>query len=83
MLGPDVLIIQPHGCDEDEYWGSVDDDPSAVVHVQVLDDDDNFESFVFSTRAKADAWLSERTHRPAMISVLIIDDPEYGNRMDA
>lgn len=84
--GRNVVIIQPHGGDEAAYWRDVDEDPSAVVHVQVLrgsEGDDHWHSCVFSTRAKAERWIVDHVTEPALLDALIIDDPDYGNRSDA
>lgn len=84
-----VVIVQPSGCDEEEYWGGVDEDPSALVHVMILEDevdedgDRVWHSFVFSTRERATEFILKRNPTGAMLSTLVIDDPDYGNRSDA
>lgn len=88
LVGRDnVCIVQPAGCDEAEYWREIDEDPNAVVHVSLLGgldrDGEEWISSVFSTRAKAEAFIIDRDVGPAMIDALIIDNPDYGNREDA
>lgn len=82
----DVVIVQPHQCNEIAYWGAVDEDPKMVVHVQVLrrgDGDDHWHSYVFSTRPKAEEWIVNREHEPTLIDARVIDEPDFGNVSDA
>jgi hypothetical protein len=83
----DVMIVQPHECDEVAYWGEIDENPNAVVHLMILGGidrtGDEWISSVFSTRAKAEAFIIDREIGPCMLDALIIDHPDYGNRMDA
>lgn len=86
--GSSVLVIQPHTGDAEAYWAGVDQDPAALVHVQILDEEDEdgerwWHSYVFSTREKAEAYVAGRAPCTALICTLVIDEPEYGDAGEA
>ena len=83
------MYIQPHGKgDGQAYWADVDASPAAVVLVEVLVESvpephgDQWHPLVFSTLARAQAHLADRRIEEAVVSVRIIDVPDYGEGPD-
>lgn len=77
-----IIWVEPTDIDAETYWRDVDDDPSAVVLVDVADEE-GWYSAVFSTRRNAIDYIHGHGIDSAVVSVRVIDAPDYGCGWDA
>lgn len=82
-----ISYVEPSDQDSRAYWAKADASSQTVVLVDVLvesilGEGDTWHSVVFSTRDLADAYLRDRGVEVAVVSVRVIDVPEYGEGDD-